>query len=79
MTNNYNSKIGVFPSYLNKDSVKKLNSESGSFLVNEHGIVQCFEPADDNPFIDEETEIKANYIYTTHKSICTYVEHLAFY
>ena len=79
MTNNGNSKTEGFPSYLNKDSVKKLNSESGSFLVNEHGIVHCFEPADDNPFIDEETEIKANYIYTTHKSIRTYVEHLAFY
>lgn len=73
MTNNDNGETGVFPSYLNKDSVKKLNSESGSFLVNEHGIVQCFEPADDNPFIDEETVIEVKYTYTTHKSIRTFI------
>ena len=73
MTNNGNSKTEGFPSYLNKDSMKKLNSESGSFLVNEHGIAHHFEPADDNPFIKDETVIEVKYTYTTHKSIRTFI------
>lgn len=33
-----------------------LKSESGVFFLDEHGIVEHFEPSIDNPFIDERTE-----------------------
>jgi hypothetical protein len=33
-----------------------LESESGVFFLDEHGIVEHFEPSIDNPFIDERTE-----------------------
>ena len=33
-----------------------LESESGVFFLDEHGIVEHFEPSTDNPFIDERTE-----------------------
>ena len=50
-----------------------LTSESGSFFIDKNGIVQQFESAGDNPFIEEEAEYNDNYIYTTHKSIRTMV------
>ena len=53
--------------------MKNLNSESGSFYVDDCGIAQRFEPADDNPFHNEEIEIESNFIYTTQKSIRTFV------
>ena len=46
-----------------------LTSESGTFFIDRNGIVQQFEPAGDNPFIEEEAEFNDNYTYTTHKSI----------
>lgn len=73
MTKTINNEIWISPFHSNNGSMKKINSESGSFLVNEYGIVQCFEPADDNPFIDEEIEIENSYIYTTQKSIRTFI------
>ena len=33
-----------------------LESESGAFFLDEHGIVERFEPSIDNPFKDERTE-----------------------
>ena len=50
-----------------------LHSESGTFYIDDHGIVQRFEPATDNPFINEDIEIDSNYTYTTHKSIRTFI------
>ena len=38
-----------------------LKSESGSFYVDKNGVVQRFEPAQDNPFVEEETELNDNY------------------
>ena len=32
-----------------------------------------FEPAADNPFIEEETEIEVRYKYSTHRPINTFV------
>lgn len=57
--------------YVGKDNV--LYSESGRFYVNDYGLVNRLEPAADNPFVDEEIEINTNYIYTTHKSIRTFI------
>ena len=50
-----------------------LKSESGSFFIDDKGIVQRFEPASDNPFIKEETEKDANYTFKTNKSIRTFI------
>lgn len=50
-----------------------LQSESGTFFIDEYGILQRFEPAADNPFIEEMTELNDNYTYTTHKSIRTLI------
>ena len=50
-----------------------LKSESGSFYVDKKGVVQRFEPARDNPFIEEETEFNDNYTYTTDVSIRTVI------
>lgn len=50
-----------------------LRSESGSFVIDGKGIVQRFEPSSANPFIEEETTIKANYTYGTYKSIRTFI------
>ena len=50
-----------------------LKSESGSFYVDKNGVVQRFEPAQDNPFVEEETELNDNYTYTTNVSICTVI------
>ena len=50
-----------------------LYSESGTFFIDKDGVVQRFEPAADNPFIEEETEIEVRYKYSTHRSIRTFV------
>lgn len=42
-----------------------LKSESGVFFLDEHGIVERFEPSTDNPFIEERTEEN----FKTHQSI----------
>ena len=68
-----NIKTWVFHSHSDNDYEKVLNSESGTFYVDDHSIVQRFEPANNNPFVDEETEIESNYTYTTHKSIRTFI------
>lgn len=45
----------------NADKAERvLVSESGSFFTDDEGVAQRFEPATNNPFIDEETEVKAN-------------------
>ena len=81
MADNSNNEIWAFLSHSNKDNEKvrqlsnksELNSESGSFYVDKKGVVQRFEPARDNPFIEEETEHNDNYTYQTHKSIRTMI------
>ena len=50
-----------------------LKSESGLFFIDENGIVQHFDPAEDNPFFDEETEHNDNYTFKTDKSIRTLI------
>lgn len=50
-----------------------LESESGTFAIDKSGIVQRFEPAGNNPFVEEEAEFNDNYTYTTCKSIRTMV------
>ena len=50
-----------------------LHSKSGTFYIDCQGIVQRFEPATDNQFIEEETEIEVIYKYTTHRSIHTFI------
>lgn len=75
------NEIWVFLSHSNKDYEKVreisnksvLTSESGTFFIDKNGIVQRFEPAEDNPFIEEKTEFRDNYTYTTHKSIRTLI------
>lgn len=57
MTDYNNNEIRVFLSHSNKDNEKALYSVSGTFFIDCLGIVQRFEPAADNPFIEEETEI----------------------
>lgn len=52
---------------------KDMVSESGTFFIDKNGIVQRFEPAKDNPFIEEEAEFNGNYTYKTQKSIRTMV------
>ncbi len=64
---NENWKIGE----MNNDGV--LTSESGTFFMDKNGIVQGFEPAGDNPFVEEEVELNGNYTYTTRKSIRTMI------
>jgi len=48
-------------------------SESGIFFIDKNGIVQRFEPAGGNPFIEEEAGFNDHYTYKTHKSIRTLV------
>lgn len=48
-------------------------SESGTFYIDDYGILQRFEPAFENPFVDEESEIGDNYTYTTQKTIRTFI------
>lgn len=50
-----------------------LMSESGVFFIDENGIVQRFEPAENNQYIDEETDIHDNYTNKTYKSISTMI------
>jgi len=50
-----------------------IGNESGTFFVNEDGVVQRFEPATDNPFIEDETEMNDNYNYSTHRTIRTFI------
>lgn len=52
---------------------KVLTSESGTFFLDDQGIVQSFGPSNNNQFVDEETEMKANYTFTTYKSIRTFI------
>ena len=54
---------------LNPKGTTTLKSESGTFYIDNKGIVQSFEPAADNPFIDEETVIEEGGSYSTCKSI----------
>lgn len=77
MADNSNNKIWTFLFHSNKDyekvqqicNMSVLKSESGSFYVDKKGVAQYFEPAGDNPFIEEEAEYNDNYTYTTHQSI----------
>ena len=55
------------------ESPTTLISESGTFFIDDKGIVQRFEPAADNPFIKEETKINTNFTYTTRRSIRTFI------
>lgn len=55
------------------DEEHVLNSESGSFFIDDKGVALRFEPSSDNSFIEEETTIKANYTYDTYKSIRTFI------
>lgn len=73
MTNSSNNYIWGFLSHSNKDYEEVLNSGSGSFYVNEDGVAQRFEPAADNPFIEDETEMNDNYNYSTHRTIRTFI------
>ena len=57
----------------NIDGTTALTSESGTFYVDDKGVVQRFIPADDNPFVDEEIEVTSNYTYITDKSIRTFI------
>lgn len=81
MEDNSNNEIWMILTHSNKDYEKVqqisnrsvLKSESGSFYVDKTGVMQRFEPAGDNPYIEEETEFNDNYTYTTHKSIRTMI------
>ena len=81
MADNQNKEIRIFHFLSNKDYEKGrqdgsafvLESESGSFHIDGNGIALHFEPAEDNPFFDEEIEHQDNYIYKTRKSIRTMV------
>ena len=48
-------------------------SESGTFFVDDYGIVQRFEPSEDNPIMDEVTDYDDNYIHRTEKTIRTLI------
>lgn len=72
-TDSNNNEIWVLPSHSNKDYERLLYSESGTFYIDNEGVVQRFEPAADNPFVEEETEKEALYTYTTYRSIRTFV------
>ena len=73
MTSSSNNEIGVFLTHSNKDNERVLVSESGKFYIDGKGIVQRFEPSEDNPFVDEETVKEANYTFKTNKSIRTFI------
>lgn len=73
MANNNNNEIFIFLSHSTQDYEIALYSESGTFYIDCQGIVQRFEPATDNQFIEEETEIEVIYKYTTHRSIHTFI------
>lgn len=81
MADNQSKEVWNFLSHCNKDYEKVrqdgntsvLESESGTFYIDENGIVQRFEPSDGNPFIDEKTDLNDNYIHSTEKSIRTLI------
>ena len=81
MADNQYKETGIFYSLSNKNHEKGwqdgsafvLESESGSFHIDGNGIALRFEPAEDNLFLDEETEHHDNYTYATRKSIRTMV------
>lgn len=50
-----------------------LKSESGTFFIDDKGIVRNFEPSRSNPIYEEETLVEHNYIFNTKKSIRTLV------
>lgn len=68
MANKNNNGIGNSLVHSNKDCGGVLDSESGSFYIDDYGIIQRFEPVVDNPFIEE-----ASYAFKTNKSIRTFV------
>lgn len=69
MADNMNAKeVGFLRGLLERnDDESTLVSESGTFIIDRKGIVQRYEPAEDNPFIEEETEFNGNYTYITPK------------
>ena len=73
MADNRNNESRGFFSYFNKNKEKVLKSESGTFYLDSEGIVLRFEPADNNPFIGEKTKSDKNYIYSTDRSIRTFI------
>jgi len=56
-----------------EDAAAERQNESGTFFIDDEGVVQRFEPATHNPFFDDETEVKANYTFSTYKSIQSFV------
>ena len=52
---------------------REIKSESGAFYTDGNGIVLRFEPSENNPFVEEDTEYNDNYTYNTGKSIRTFV------
>jgi len=73
-----NSKDKSFFSFHSSKNVKDgqtlgLRSESGTFFVDGDGIVQYFEPSDNNLFSDEITEYEDNYTHRTDRSIRTLI------
>lgn len=73
MAGNRNNEIWVFLSHSNKDKEKVLTSESGKFIIDGKGIVQRFEPSEDNPFIDDAAVVDSNRTYKIDKSIRTFI------
>lgn len=73
MADKSNNDNWVFLSHSNKGYEKLLNSESGTFYIDNHSIVQRFEPTAVNPFIEEKTVIEANFTFKTDKSIRTFI------
>ena len=62
---------GFLKSMLRSNNSKHiLKSESGFFYIDGNGIVQRFEPADDNPFVDDVSD---NQITQVSKSIRTMI------
>lgn len=58
--------------YMN-EKLNSMESESGTFFVDDHGNVQRFEPSEDNPIMDEVTDYVNNYIHRTEKTIRTLI------
>ena len=72
MTNN-NKKIGFTLLHSSKNDkevqIRCLHSESGTFYIDDGGIVLSFEPSEDNLLTDEITEYEDNYAHRTYRSI----------
>ncbi len=49
--------------YEKRERMGDLKSKSRTFYIDPKGIALSFEPADNNPFVEEETEKEANYTY----------------